>query len=81
MYFPSVYESQANNIGQVDSAALAAFNTSLASWLSGIAGVTGVVGMVILHDSAGAFAGAAPAAVGTLDCDPTIATQRRRLRK
>lgn len=81
MYFPGVYESQANNIGQVDPAAVSAFNTSLASFLAAVPGVTGVINMVVLHDSLGAFAGAPPAIITALDCDPVIATQRRRLRR
>ncbi len=80
-YLPSVYESQASNLGQVDTAAINGTNSSLAAFLSNVLALPSVLSMVILHDSLGISAPGAPTIVQSLSVDPVIATQRRRLRK
>jgi hypothetical protein len=80
-YLPGVYESQVNNIGQVDSGVITALNTSLAAFRNAVRAAADVEEMVLFHDSAGAAAGELPYFITSLDTDPVVATQRRRLRK
>jgi hypothetical protein len=80
-YLPSVYESQANNLGQIDSGTIAALNGSVGTFLANVLALPSVLSMVILHDSLGISAPGAPTIIQSLSTDPVIATQRRRLRK
>jgi hypothetical protein len=80
MYFPGVWESGVSSTGVVSSSVLSTYNPSLTAWLTAIAAIVEVGSMHLLHDSTGAAALDAPTPVTSLNLDPMVATQRRRLR-
>lgn len=80
-YLPNVQESQVNNLGQLDSGTLTAIQTTLNTFLTNVNGVAGVDTMVLLHNDGGVSPLIDPTAIISLQIDPVIATQRRRLRR
>lgn len=77
MFMPVVPEASTANGGTVDPAQLTALNSIATGWLLDVVGLAAVQTMVLLH----ADAGDTPDIVQGLTVMPTLATQRRRLRK
>lgn len=79
-YLPGPLEGQTSPTGVLDVLVVSNFNTLLTAALAALVATPEVGQMVILHDSLGANAADNPVTVSALQCDPSIATQRRRLR-
>jgi hypothetical protein len=81
MYLPGVGESVVDNTGNVSAGKLNGLQTALNLFIVELADGPDIEDMVILHNSPGAYALAAPTRVTSLVIDPVVATQRRRLRR
>lgn len=81
LYFPGVDESVCSDLGVLTSAWQTTFNAALSDWLIAVNAIAGVIGMCLFHDSGGIFAPSDPFPITSLTLDPSVATQRRRLRR
>jgi hypothetical protein len=75
MFLPLIAESQTDSGGKVNGTSRDAFQTAVNAWRTDLA--TRNVPMVLLHNAVEIV----PTPVTGLTVDPTVATQRRRLRK
>lgn len=83
-YFPGVREGSVDDVGAITVAEVAAWDTSLATYLASIQNIAGVANMVLLHNRALGQADAefwSPSPITVMRCDGRIATQRQRLRR
>jgi hypothetical protein len=79
MYIPGIQENYVSARGEVLTQFRTDVNVNLAAFLAAVQSAGGVTNMVILHSNV-AGAPIAPTVVTSLDLDPVVATQRRRLR-
>lgn len=76
MYLPTPSSTAVNESGQLVTATLAAYQTSINNWKAAVLAITGVEAMVILHNAPGFD----PQDITSLTVQQLVATQRRRLR-
>jgi hypothetical protein len=84
IYYPCVREGDADDLGRLLAGVVTAWNTSANTYISSCNDIAGVEGLVLLHSipEEGVNTGVvrAPTRITTMNIDPVIATQRRRLR-
>lgn len=80
LYLPGITQDRVNDVGALTTSTVSGLTTAGADFLSNLFDTASVLGMVLFHDSTGSAAAVAPTPVTSLVCDPTISTQRRRLR-
>lgn len=80
IYIPGVPEAAVDNVGNVGSATLSAWNTPLASFVAAVTAESTLTGLVVLHSTSIHSTTPAPYYITSLSMDPLLATQRRRLR-
>ncbi len=79
-YLPGLGEGAVDGTGRINATDLAFQQNLVNNFLAGVRAAGSILDMVILHSS-GISAAPAPTTVQTLNVDPVIATQRRRLRR
>lgn len=78
-YWPGVGEGDIGNAGVLTSAFIAGFPSKLTAFLGALDSAD--IPMVLLHSAASGIPITDPLTVTSLTLDPTVATQRRRLRR
>ncbi len=80
LFLPGMSEGAVDPAGRINGGEVAAFTALAANFLIAVKASVSVAEMVILH-SEGVTTAPAPTVVTSMNCDPVIATQRRRLRR
>jgi hypothetical protein len=80
LYLPGVNEALVDDKGLMSSTALSGVNAAALAWLNGVKSLEAVENMVVLHTKPIGPAVFAPTPITTLNLDPVLGTQRRRLR-